>query len=181
MRWGLSFIGGAPDTCDLGPSARSSAAARSRRGWQLLTSGGALAAPGMRPTRAAIDRVTTLLGLNRASDPRVILLITDGMPNCNPSASDAEADDVAGSLTTVGNAFANGTSTFVVGLGIPAGPTDTTLSNMAIAGGSPRSGSPAYYPSSSSSDSRRHDERPRRVDGVRVLVAPGPERRNDLV
>ena len=149
VRWELSFIGGAPDTCELGPFIGGGAV---KAGLQLLTSGGALDAPGMRPTRGAIDRVTARLGLNGASDPRVILLITDGMPNCSPGASDAQADDVAGSITSISDARANGTSTFVVGLGISGVPTDTALSNMAIAGGSARSGSPAYFPSSSSAD-----------------------------
>jgi hypothetical protein len=152
VRWGLTFIGGDPNACDLGRVGAVIGGGAVRAGLDLLTSGGALAAPGMRPTRAAIDRATTLLGLTGAGGPRAILLVTDGRPNCDPGAFDALEDDVAGSVTSISTALASGIPTFVVGLGIANVPTDTALSNMAIAGGAAQSGPSAYYPASSSAD-----------------------------
>ena len=86
-------------------------------------------------------------------NPRFILLATDGLPNCAPGTSDTAADDSAGAVMAVADAAAMGIPTFVVGVATGGmGTADTTLSNMANAGGYPRAGSPTYYNVSSTAE-----------------------------
>jgi hypothetical protein len=157
--WGLSFIGGAVDTCDLGGVGSLIGVDDSfERPLAAMTrSDGGLAVVGNRPTRGAIARAAQLLSLEEQSTPRAILLITDGMPVCRPGDPAAQADDWVGTQTAVLDAQANGTVTSVVGLGISDVLTDNVLSNLALAGGGPvhglpEAGYPAYFPAWSSGD-----------------------------
>ena len=85
-------------------------------------------------------------------NPRFIVLATDGLPNCAPGAADAAADDSAGAVWR-SPTRGMGIPTFVVGVATGGmGTADTTLSNMANAGGYPRAGSPTYYTVSSTAE-----------------------------
>jgi hypothetical protein len=102
------------------------------------------------PTRSAAAGATTyMMGLTDMS-PKYILLATDGLPTC--ANNSAMADDSAAAVTAVDTARMAGFPTFVVGIATSGATSDTTLSNLANAGGLPRSGMPTYYPVSSAAD-----------------------------
>jgi hypothetical protein len=61
-------------------------------------------------------------------------------------------DDSAAAVTAVDAARAAGFPVFVVGIATGGGTADTTLSNLANAGGLPKSGTPTYYPVGSAAD-----------------------------
>ena len=91
--------------------------------------------------------------------PKVIILVTDGIPTCGIADCDPAADivnqcDDANAIAAVKLVHdALGIPTFVVGIGIaPTGGGETTLSAMAVNGGYPRPASPVYYPVNSSAD-----------------------------
>jgi hypothetical protein len=154
-RWGLQlFTSGGGNACapggvtvplaDVTPTGIS--AALSRR-----SSGGMLLDPGNRPTRAAIDSAMAHLSTRATSGSKAILLITDGVPDCPGSGSDPLASDVAGAVPAIAQANAAGFPTLVAGMAIASG-AEAALSQMALAGGRARAGSPPYHPVSSSAD-----------------------------
>ena len=98
------------------------------------------------PTRSAESAGATYMrGLNDPN-PRFILLATDGLPNCQPGNSDTAADDSAGAVMAVTDAAMMGIPTFVVGIATGGTTADSTLNNMANAGGYPQTGgSTSYY------------------------------------
>jgi hypothetical protein len=131
----------------VGPvSATSIRSEVSRRG-----SGGTLQSPGNTPTRAAIQDATAHLLARTTAGNHAILLITDGTPDCAPGASDPLASDLTGTLRAIGDARSAGFPTFVAGMAI-APESQGDLSDMALTGGLPRAGSPAYFPVSRRGD-----------------------------
>jgi hypothetical protein len=64
-------------------------------------------------------------------------------------------------VTAVGNTKTAGFPTFVVGIATGGSTADTTLSNIANAGGLPRAGTPTYYPVSNATDL---------ADAIRTLI-----------
>ena len=102
------------------------------------------------PTRNAEAGATMYLQSLTDTGPKFILLATDGLPTC--AATAGQGDDSAGAPGAVDAARTAGFKTFVVGVATGGGAADTTLSNMANAGGLPRTGTPTYYPVSSSAD-----------------------------
>ena len=96
---------------------------------------------------AAANYLSTLADMN----PKFILLATDGQPNCMPGATNISADDSAGAVQAVTDASASGVPTFVVGIGALA-QANVVMSQMATAGGYPRTGDPSYYPVSSTDE-----------------------------
>jgi hypothetical protein len=104
------------------------------------------------PTRLAESAGATYMRGLADQNPRFILLATDGLPNCQPGATDTAADDSAGAVTAVTDAATMGIPTFVVGIATGGSNADATLSNMAVAGGYPHSPAPSYYSVSSTSE-----------------------------
>ena len=154
-RWGLQlFTPGGGDACAPGGvtvaiddvTATSIRSALSRRG-----SGGMLVNPGNRPTRAAIDSAMAHVATRATGGSKAILLITDGVPDCPGTGSDPLASDVAGAVQAITQANTAGFPTLVAGMAIAPG-AEASLSQMALAGGRARAGSPAYYPISSGAD-----------------------------
>jgi hypothetical protein len=111
---------------------------------------GGVVSYGNTPTRNAESSAATYLGTLTDNSPRYILLATDGLPTC-PADGGTGTDDSAGATAAVADARAAGFSTFVVGIAT-AGSADGTLSDMARAGGLPRSGTPSYYAVASAAD-----------------------------
>ena len=158
--WGLSFIGGAADACDLGAVA-SLVGANDSLALPLArasTSDGRLALIGNRPTRGAIERAAQLLAAEGQLTPRMILLITDGFPFCSPDDPDPQDIDAAGTQTAIIDALANGTVTSVVGLAKRTSSRTTTSATWRspaaarCSGGPAEAGYPLYFPASSSGD-----------------------------
>lgn len=122
----------------------------------------ALMPSGGTPTSASLAFVGTLPSMQDASRDRVVVVITDGLPNCNdtnPNAMCSPAADVAACKCTVGSCYASlcsvgcldddgttqtitalaaqGIETVVVGFGEEANLTTArgVFSRMALAGG----------------------------------------------
>jgi hypothetical protein len=110
---------------------------------------------GSTPTRAAVNSAAgyfaTVLDYNR----QIIVLATDGVPNCAPGSSDPTADDSLELGSAIGSALEQGFQTLVVGVGSLDVPTQDALDRMAFAGGFPPPSptSPqGYYPVSTTAD-----------------------------
>jgi len=161
VNWGLKFF---PDnsasTCSVTSTAAvdvapgNGAAITTAIMAATQTNGGVVGYNGT-PTRAAETGAATYLGTLTDSSPKFILLATDGLPTCPASGAGgmmgAMGDDSASAPPAVAAANTAGFKTFVVGIST-TGPADTTLSNMANAGGLARTGTPSYYPVASSDE-----------------------------
>jgi len=106
------------------------------------------------PTTAALMNAATYLKTLKDSNPKFILLATDGIPTCgtamcaagvNAGMNTSQCDD-ANAIAMVKTVHDMGYPTFVLGIGTSSSPGDGTLSQMAMNGGYPRNASPAYYP-----------------------------------
>ncbi|HEY7373561.1 MAG TPA: hypothetical protein VIF57_15480 [Polyangia bacterium] len=153
--WGLKLLGTAGDACDaggidvpIGPqTGRTIATALADR-----STPPALASPGNTPARAAIAVAAAHLAGRDPAAPRIIVLITDGVPDCKPGEPDPLASDTDGVVQAITEAQSTAVETFVVGIGTAGGPADVPLARMAVAGGMPRPVAPTYVPVAGSSD-----------------------------
>jgi hypothetical protein len=103
------------------------------------------------PTRLAVSSgAAYLMGLTDAN-PRYMLLATDGLPNCIPGDTNAMDSDAMGAVQAVMDAANAGIPTFVVGIGTVTG-AETTLMQMATAGGKAPAAAPGYYQVNSTAD-----------------------------
>jgi hypothetical protein len=95
------------------------------------------------PTASAVNNAVRYMQSLPAADtnPKYLLLATDGLPNCGPGGT--TADDSTNAVAAVAAAKAAGFPTFVVGIGNTMG--DTTLNNMANAGGEPQMGAATSF------------------------------------
>jgi von Willebrand factor type A domain len=95
------------------------------------------------PTAAAMNAAVTYLKGLPATDtnPKFILLATDGLPNCG--AAGTTADDSVNAAAAVTAAFNAGFPTFVVGIGNTMG--DATLTQFAVNGGEPQTGAATQF------------------------------------
>jgi len=156
VHWGLKFF---PDNsataCTVGSNVavpigpgNASAIAAAIMG-ATSTNGGVTGFQGTPTRMAAAGAASYMTGLTDMS-PKYILLATDGLPTCGNN--NAMTDDSAAAVTAVGAARTAGFPVFVVGIATGGGTADATLSNLANAGGLPKSGTPTYYPVSSAAD-----------------------------
>lgn len=83
------------------------------------------------PTRVAIETAVTYLDTVTDSNPKYILLATDGEPNCAPGVSDTRAADLEATIEAAQAAADAGYKVFVIGVGPEVG----NLTAMAVAGG----------------------------------------------
>ena len=149
INWGLSFIASDVDACDAGGIAVPVDSSWGiRDALASHTNGGMLSVIGYRPTRAAINLAAAYLSGRGVGHAPAILLITDGLPGCAPGTSDLLYDDTVGVVRAVGDAFAAGISTYVIGLATSDGSADASLNRIASAGGVARNVTPTYYPAS---------------------------------
>jgi hypothetical protein len=159
VNWGLKFFpdnGNMTTACNvstvpevaIGP--KNASAVTVAINGATATNGGVVGYSGT-PTRAAITGAQSYLQSLTDMNPKFILLATDGVPTCGTTAGmmGAQTNDPT-APTALSTARDAGFKTFVVGIGTAS--AEATLSEMATAGGLPRSGTPAYYPVSSSDD-----------------------------
>ncbi len=99
---------------------------------------------GYTPTRDALLKAAAHLQARPTSNPKSILLATDGQPNC---ASNNEPGRVApdAAVQAVADVAAMGIPVYVVGVATSATQANSTLNKMAINGGRPRNGDTKYY------------------------------------
>jgi hypothetical protein len=157
IRWGLKFFADTDATCGVGnnvavPVGPDNASVIASAIMGRTSANGGVATGSRTPTRAAQNAGAAYLRGLTDLNPRFLLLVTDGAPNCMPGNADSVADDSAGAVAAAAYAYASGIPTMVIGVSTGASPTDTTLSDLAVAGGYPRAGSPSYYPVSSAAE-----------------------------
>jgi hypothetical protein len=97
---------------------------------------------GSTPTARAITAATSYLKTVTDANAKVILLATDGEPNCR-SGSSSGTSDVDGTLTAIDAALTAGYKVYVIGIGPEVG----NLDNFALAGGTDH-----YFPANSAAD-----------------------------
>jgi hypothetical protein len=153
--WGLKLLNDAADACAAGGIAvpvLSWSATLVDDALARRSNASGLASPGNTPTRAAIDVASANL-LGRPPGPKpIIVLVTDGAPDCGPGASDPSAGDGGGATAAIANAAVAGIGTCVLGLGTSGGPAEATLTQMAAAGANGCPVSPAYLSIASGAD-----------------------------
>jgi hypothetical protein len=117
------------------------------------------------PTRAAVMQGANYLMGVQDDNPKYIVLVTDGLPNC-PMGGGSSGDDTAGAVAAITASNAAGIPVFVVGVataGVMSGNVnaDQVLTMFANAGGRPRAGTPAYYSAANAAEL---------ADALRTLV-----------
>jgi len=108
---------------------------------------------GNTPTRDAVATGAAYLMSLSDTNPKYLLLATDGLPNCpagcsltNPSQACTKTDNPAedkAATDAVAAAAAAGVPTFVIGVGMTG--ADATLNAMATAGGRPQTGAATSF------------------------------------
>jgi uncharacterized protein YegL len=86
------------------------------------------------PTRLAIAAAAAYLDTLKDTNPKYILLATDGEPNCAPDLRDNTASDLTATTKAIQDAAAAGYKVFVIGVG----PEASNLTALAQAGGTDR-------------------------------------------
>jgi hypothetical protein len=89
------------------------------------------------PTGDALRAATRYLTSLPSSNPRYIVLATDGEPSCSPSG-DGQDDARPYAVSAVREALSAGIAVFVVGVATTNDNATEALNDMAVAGGMPR-------------------------------------------
>jgi hypothetical protein len=160
VNWGLKFFA-SDSTCGVNATANVPVGAGSAAMVATAIMGRTDAAGNVTngsrtPTRAGVQQGAAYLNALPSDNPKYIVLVTDGLPNC-PASGNSSNDDTAGAVAAVAASAASGVPVFVVGVatagvvsnGVDA---DVTLNMMAAAGGRPRTGTPQYYSVSNRAD-----------------------------
>jgi hypothetical protein len=88
------------------------------------------------PTPDAVTAAANYLKTLTDTNPKYLLLATDGEPDCVGTTKNSSSADTA-TVTAVGNALKAGFPTFVVGISTDKGSANTELEMLAQAGGEP--------------------------------------------
>jgi len=78
------------------------------------------------------------------TNPKYIVLATDGLPNC-PVSGSTTTDDSTAAIQAVTAGRMAGIPTFVIGIATTGGMAENTLNMMAVEGGRPQAGQPTMY------------------------------------
>jgi hypothetical protein len=98
------------------------------------------------PIETAINDAATYMLTLADRNPKYLLLVTDGLPNCMPGDTSTTSDDSLGAEAAVLNARMAGVPTFVVGLATSSDATVTaTLDQLALNGGEAQAGGTSSY------------------------------------
>lgn len=153
INWGLKFFGsGSSNSCEVADGAAVAPAPMN-----AMAIATAIAAPANQPatrTPTASAELSAGKYLQTLTDtnPKFVLLATDGAPNCGVGAANTATADGPGAEAAVTTVKGQGFPTFVIGISTSA-DTETTLNNMATNGGYPRVGmTPQYYPVTTSAE-----------------------------
>jgi hypothetical protein len=89
------------------------------------------------PTPDAVTAAATYLGTLTDTNPKYLLLATDGEPDCVGTTKTSGSNNAAdtGAVTAIGSALKAGFPTFVVGIATDKGSANSELELMAQAGG----------------------------------------------
>lgn len=181
VQWGIKYFGNGDGNGSCTVNAGAAVAPKLMNAAAIATSIDGTKPATATPTTAAMkSAMEYLMGLNDES-PKFILLATDGLPTCGTGMGGGGADD-ANAIAAVTTAKAMGISTFVIGIGTGTGGGDQTLTDMAKAGGFPRSGTPAYYSVNSASDLKDAFSKISGMVGVCYFsVNPVPKKTEDIM
>jgi hypothetical protein len=153
VNWGIKYF---PDNNACDAAQPPAVGIGPANGVAVATSIAATAPGGTTPTRDAINFGAAYLQTLTDTNPKFLLLATDGLPNCpigcaamaSPSASCTTTDNPTEDQVVemaVMMAAAQGIKTFVIGIGNVA-TAQNTLNQLAIAGEEPQlGGATSYY------------------------------------
>jgi len=139
IHWGLKFFstsgGSGPNSSGCNVSTAVEVAVGAANAATAIQTQIAATSPGNNtPTAAAITAATTYLKTVTDQNNKVILLATDGEPNCKAGGKNTDSD-VPGTVTAIGAALAAGFKVYVIGIG----PSVGNLDSFAQAGGTTKS------------------------------------------
>jgi len=140
VNWGLFYFSDGSSMC--GVNTNPSVPVDSTDAAQIVASLETNTPSGATPTAATVNNAVAYMKTLTDSNPKYLLLATDGQPNCKGNSSNNT--DVAGATTAISNSLAAGFPVFVVGIGNVSTAT-ATLNGMATAGGEAQAGATAYY------------------------------------
>jgi hypothetical protein len=160
VNWGLKFFASNND-CSVNAQANVTVGANRSAMIAAAIAGrtdamGNVANGSRTPTRAGVMQGSAYLSGVQDDNPKYIVLVTDGLPNC-PASGNSSNDDTAGAVAAITASAAAGIPVFVVGVataGVVSNGVDAdqVLTMMSTAGGRPRMGTPNYYSASSAAE-----------------------------
>ncbi len=152
INWGLKFFSD-NNACDA--SGAPVVGIGANNGGMIANVIAMTSANGNTPTRDAVTTGASYLAGVQDTNPKYIMLATDGLPNCpvgcasmsKPNNSctntDNQSEDAAATMA-IGNALSSGIKTFVIGVGsVPTAAN--TLNQFAMAGGLAQTGAATSY------------------------------------
>jgi hypothetical protein len=140
--WGLKLYPTGAMMCNINPGVEVAVGAMTGPAVTTAITGAVPGMPTGTPTHTAVMMGTDHLKMRTTTNPKYILLVTDGEPNC----AGGGGSGAMASVMAIQAAAAAGFHTFVVGIATAGTDADTTLNNMAMAGGEARMGATKYYP-----------------------------------
>ena len=141
IRWGLKLYsspGGS--TCSVSTGVEVPIGANSTAAIETMI--GNVSPGNNTPTAAAVAAATAYLKTVGDSNSKVMVLVTDGEPNCAAGTNSSTAD-VPGAVNAIASAASAGFLVYVIGIG----PSVGNLDMFALAGGTG-----SYYPATSSAE-----------------------------
>jgi von Willebrand factor type A domain len=147
VNWGLVFFG-TDNQC--GVTSKPVVPVASMNGMKVQMAFSTNQPSSYTPTASAVDAAVTYMKTLTDTNPKYLLLATDGLPNCGAGGGmrggNITADDSPAAETAVGNAKTAGFPTFVVGIATDSDQmANDTLNTMATNGGYPQSGAATQY------------------------------------
>ena len=141
VNWGLKFFGSG-SSCAV--TADPEVAIGPMNGAAIMASIGRTTTGSPTPTRNGVNAGAAYLATLTDTNPKYLLLATDGEPTCNPDLpASMNMPDSLGAQQAVLDAFNAGFKTIVVGIGDTMGAA--TLDQMAINGGMPQTGAATSF------------------------------------
>ena len=142
VNWGLKFFGSS-NSCTV--TANPEVPIGPMNGAAIVAAIGRTNTGSPTPTRNGLKAAAAYMATLTDTNPKYLLLATDGEPTCNPDvpANMMNSSDAAGAQQAVSDAFTMGFKTFVVGIGDTMGAA--TLDQMAINGGMPQTGAATSF------------------------------------
>jgi hypothetical protein len=141
VNWGLKFFATSNSGCNVSTTAEVPVGPNNANA--IMTAIGRVGPGSSTPTRVAMENAVTIMQGLTDTNPKYLLLATDGLPNCMPGGGSTSADDSPGAIAAVAAALTAGFPTFVVGIGNTMGTA--TLNSMAMAGGRPQQGAATSF------------------------------------
>jgi len=136
--WGLKLYPTGAMMCNINPGVEVPVGMMTGPMVTMAVTGAVPGMPTGTPTHTAVTMGADHLKTRTTTNPKYILLVTDGEPNCGGGPT--------GSVMAIQAAATAGFHTFVVGIATAGTTADGVLNDMAMAGGEARMGATKYYP-----------------------------------